>query len=93
LALPDGYNRSFDPIMKRLNRELGHGCPVFGGAAGTLWHENDTILQFYNDEILQDSIPIMVFGGPLEYRFSIANSWKPVGKRASVTAAQGRTAS
>jgi PAS domain S-box-containing protein len=91
LALPDGYNRSFAPIMKRLNQELGHGCPVFGGAAGTLWHENDTILQFYNDEILQDSIPIMVFGGPLEYAFSIANSWKPVGKRARVTAAQGRT--
>ena len=91
LALPDGYNRSFDPIMKRLNHELGHHCPVFGGAAGTLWHENDTILQFYNDEILQDSIPIMVFGGPLEYSFSIANSWKPVGKRARVTAAEDRT--
>ncbi len=90
LALPDGFNRSFDPIMKMLNQELGHGCPVFGGAAGTLWHEKDTILQFYNDEILQDSIPIMIFGGPLEYSFSIANSWKPVGKRARVTAAQGR---
>jgi PAS domain S-box-containing protein len=91
LALPDGYNRTFDPIMKRLNQELGHGCPVFGGAAGTLWHEKDAIFQFYNDEILQDAIPIMVFGGPLEYAFSIANSWKPVGKRARVTASQGRT--
>ncbi len=91
LALPDGYNRSFDPIIQRLNHELGHGCPVFGGAAGTLWHENETILQFYNDEILQDSMPILVFGGPLEYAFSIANSWKPVGKKARVTAAEGRT--
>jgi PAS domain S-box-containing protein len=90
LALPDGYNRSFDPIMKRLNQELGHGCPVFGGAAGTLWQENETILQFYNDEILQDSMPILVFGGPLEYEFSIANSWKPVGKKARVTATEGR---
>ena len=91
LALPDGYNFSFDPIMKRLNRELSHSCPVFGGAAGTLWHENDTIFQFYMDEILQDSIPILVFGGPLEYTFSIANSWKPVGKRARVNASEGRT--
>jgi PAS domain S-box-containing protein len=91
LALPDGYNRSFDPIMKRLNQELGQNCPVFGGAAGTLWHEKDAIFQFYKDEILQDSIPILLFGGPLEYTFSIANSWKPVGKRASVTAAEDRT--
>ncbi|MGD2099566.1 MAG: SpoIIE family protein phosphatase [Desulfobacterales bacterium] len=90
LALPDGYNLSFDLIMKRLNQQLGPGCPVFGGAAGTHWHENDTILQFYNDEILQDSIPILVFGGPLEYRFSIANSWQPVGKQARVTAAENR---
>ncbi|MGD8991224.1 MAG: SpoIIE family protein phosphatase, partial [Desulfobacterales bacterium] len=91
LALPDGYNRSFDSIMKRLNQELGQDCPVFGGAAGTLWHESDTILQFYNDEILQDSMPILVCGGPLEYTFSIANSWKPVGKRARVNASEGRT--
>ena len=90
LALPDGYNRSFDLIMKRLNQELAHGCPVFGGAAGTLWHEKDIIYQFYKDEILQDAIPIMIFGGPLEYAFSIANSWKPVGKKASVTASEGR---
>jgi len=91
LALPDGYNRSFDPIMKMLNQELGQDCPVFGGAAGTLWHEKDTIFQFYNDEVLQDSMPILVFGGPLEYAFSIANSWKPVGKRAKVNASEGRT--
>ncbi|MGD9083735.1 MAG: SpoIIE family protein phosphatase [Desulfobacterales bacterium] len=91
LALPDGYNRSFDPIMKKLNQELGQGCPVFGGAAGTLWHEKNMIFQFYSDEILQDSMPILVFGGPLEYTFSIANSWKPVGKRARINASEGRT--
>ena len=90
LALPDGYNKSFDPIMKMLNQELGHDCPVFGGAAGTLWKENPMILQFYKDEILEDAMPIMVFGGSLEYSFAIANSWRPIGKQAKVTEVDGR---
>jgi len=90
LAFPDGYNTSFDPTMKFLNLALGHDCPVFGGAAGTLLSEDFMPLQFYKDEILVDAIPIMIFGGPLEYFFSIANSWKPIGKQAKITKAEGR---
>ena len=93
LAFPDGYygfEKSFEPIMKKLRRELGQECPVFGGAAGTQLFDIQTIQQFYDKEVLTDSIPIMVFGGPLEYSFSIANSWKPVGKKARVTASEGR---
>ncbi len=89
LAFPDGYNKSFDAIMKILNKELGHDCPVFGGAAGTNRNENQTILQFYKNEILEDAIPILLWGGPSKYSFSIANSWKPVGKRAKITEADG----
>jgi PAS domain S-box-containing protein len=47
-------------------------------------------LQFFNNEILVDAIPIMIFAGTLEYSFSIANSWKPVGKQAKITRAEGR---
>ena len=90
LALPDGYNRSFNSVMKMLNQELGHECSIFGGAAGTQWKESSTPLQFYNDEILKDSMPIMTFGGPIEYSFSIANSWQPIGKKATVTESAGR---
>ena len=90
LAFPDGFNRSFDPIMRKLNLALGNACPVFGGAAGILWDEELMPLQFFNNEILVDAMPIMVFAGPLEYSFSIANSWKPVGKQAKITRAEGR---
>ena len=76
--------------MNLLNRELGNQCAVFGGAAGTIWTENQRVLQFYKKEILQDSIPILLWGGPLEYAFSIANSWKPVGKKVTVMEADGR---
>ena len=90
LTFPDGFNKSFDPIMKMLNLALGHDCPIFGGVAGTLWKDNLMPLQFYKNEILMDSIPIMIFGGPLDYSFSIANSWRPVGKQAKITNAEGR---
>ena len=90
LTFPDGQDKSFDPVMKLLNSELGHGCAVFGGAAGTIWKESKKILQFYKDEVLQDSIPILLWDGPIDYSFSIANSWKPVGKRVLVTEAEGR---
>jgi hypothetical protein len=90
LAFPDWNSSSFDLIMKRLNLALGHDCPVFGGVAGSLWDEGRGPLQFYRDQVLADAMPIILFAGPLEYSFSIANSWKPVGKQAKVTSAEGR---
>jgi len=90
LAFPDGYNKLIDPVMEMLNSELGPGCSVFGGAAGTQWSESRKILQFYNNEILEDSIPILLLAGPLEYSFSIANSWKPIGRKTEVTDSEGR---
>jgi PAS domain S-box-containing protein len=90
LAFPDGYDKRFDPIMKILNQELGTACPVFGGAAGMQWTDSDKFLQFYNDEVLENAIPILLWSGPLEYAFAIANSWKPIGKKAIVTACEDR---
>jgi PAS domain S-box-containing protein len=90
LAFPDWNSRSFDLLMKRLNLALGNDCPIFGGVAGTLWNEDLAPRQFYRDEVLADAMPIILFAGPLEYSFSIANSWKPVGKQAQITSAEGR---
>jgi PAS domain S-box-containing protein len=90
LAFPDWSSRSFDLIMKSLNLALGNDCPVFGGVAGSLWDENQAPLQFFENEVLADAMPIILFAGSLEYSFSIANSWKPVGKQAKITSAEGR---
>ncbi len=90
LAFPDWNSRSFDLLMKSLNLALGHDCPIFGGVAGSLWNDDLAPLQFYKDEVLADAMPIILFAGPLEYSFSIANSWKPVGKQAKITSAEGR---
>jgi len=90
LAFPDWHSQSFDSLVKGLNLALGYDCPIFGGVAGTLWNEDLVPLQFYRDEVLADAMPIILFAGSLEYSFSIANSWKPVGKQAKITSAEGR---
>jgi PAS domain S-box-containing protein len=90
LAFPDGFDKRFDPIMDMINAELGAGCPVFGGVAGLQWIDGQEILQFYNDEVLEGAIPILLWSGPLAYAFAIANSWKPMGKKAVATACQDR---
>ena len=91
LAFPDGYDKRFDPLMEILNRELGLDCPIFGAAAGMQWTEEQKILQFHKREILEDALPILLWSGPVEYAFAIANSWKPVGKKMIVTASENRT--
>lgn len=90
LTLPEAYTEESAPIMEMLHTELGSACPVFGGAAGTIWSESQTIYQFHDNEILEDALPILIFAGPLEYSYSIANSWRPIGGRATIVESSGR---
>ena len=89
LALPDFSDKSFDPVLKLLNRKLGPNCPVFGGCAGTQWERYPLTKQFYNHDVLTDALPMLLMAGAIDYTFMVANSWKPVGKKALVTSAHG----
>lgn len=91
LTFPQGYAIPFEPVLERLDTSLGPDCAVFGGLAGMLLIEPSDILQFCGREIFTDGLPILLMTGPVEYRFSIANSWRPVGKRAVVTRSDDRT--
>ncbi len=91
LTFPAGYDLNFEPILKTLAETLGKECPVFGGASGTQW--SDDIYLFYGREILTDALPILLMAGPVEYAFTIANSWKPLGSKTMVTQSEGRTVS
>ena len=90
LTFPEGYDVRFEPILKRLGSKLGQGCPVFGGASGTQWADGTKISQFYGREVLTDAIPILLMSGPVKHSFSIANSWRPLGKKALVTEVKDR---
>jgi serine phosphatase RsbU (regulator of sigma subunit) len=90
LIFPDSYNPSFQAIVDSLNTELGPQCPFFGGGAGTLESEKEP-LQFYNDEVLQNALPLLLFYGELALEFNVNNSWRPLGMRARVTEVSGTT--
>ena len=91
LMFPHSYGIAFEPVIELLNAELGPKCPIFGGVAGMLWTEPTEILQFCGREVLTDSLPVLLMSGPVEHRFSIANSWRPIGKRTVVGKSEDRT--
>lgn len=93
LAFPEGYDIRFEPVLESLRAKLGRGCPVFGGAAGTHWADGSEIFQFYGREVLTGAIPILLISGPVKHAFTIANSWRPVGRKAIVTEARDRLVS
>ena len=90
LTFPEAYDVRFEPVLKTLGAELGAACPIFGGASATQWEDGTEILQFYRREVLTNAIPILLIAGPIKHAFAIANSWRPLGKKALVTEAQGR---
>ena len=90
LALPQGYNIHHDAILRHLGEILGTDCPIFGGASGTDWTHRSDFLQFHGSEALTDAIPLLLMAGPITHTFSIANSWRPVGKKAVVNKSRER---
>lgn len=91
LTFPQGYAVPFEPVLEKLDIMLGTDCSVFGGLAGMLLSEPTEFLQFSGREVLKDGLPILLMTGPVEYRFGIANSWRPIGKRAVVSRSDDRT--
>lgn len=92
ITLPDLLGKPASKIIEDLYQALQ--CPVFGGCAArqvlaAQEFPDHPIAQFFGDEILNDAIPILLFGGPLDFAFKVANSWKPVGQTATVTDAAG----
>lgn len=90
LAFPPGRGVMPEPILVHLNTKLGVGCPVFGGAAGTLLTDETEIYQFCNREVVRDGLPLLLISGPVRYDFAIANSWRPLGKKVEVSKAKGQ---
>ena len=89
LTFPDAVIGTPHAIIRALNQSLGPQCPVFGGAASR-HHDNPApTLQFFGQDILEDALPVMLFSGPVKHTFSISNSWRPIGDRATITKSMG----
>jgi hypothetical protein len=70
-----------------LNKELEGDVPILGATAGDQWRFEGTY-QYYCNEVLSDTVPILLFSGPLVYSFGVASGWKPIGEPGQVTRSQ-----
>ncbi len=86
LVFCEGVSAPAHEAVQSLNRKVARDCPVFGGVAAHPWHLETRPRQFCNHEVHEDAIVILLIQGPVAHRFSVSNSWQPVGKRAPVSA-------
>ncbi|MBM2815770.1 MAG: hypothetical protein HW421_2532 [Ignavibacteria bacterium] len=84
IATPDFLFLSRDKIIKLLKNELGIGVPIFGGAA-TDKFQMKTTYQFFGSEVLTNSLPILLFSGPLTYSYGVKSGNHPIGRNGRVT--------
>jgi class 3 adenylate cyclase len=90
LVFPDSLCPTNAEVIEALNGELRRGCGLFGGASGRHTSKASEPLQFYQDEVLQDAVPLLMIAGDVPYSFSVSSGWDPVGRRTTVTEADGR---
>jgi len=90
LTLPDLVHHAGGDIIGALSRELGGDCGIFGGGPAALEGAGQKIRQFFGREVLEDALPLLLFCGPVDYAYFVANSWKTIGPREKVTEVDGR---
>ena len=90
-VLPDGLTSSAYEVLDGFNHTLGSGIPVVGGmSADRVAGSKDSYAtyQFCGDRVLTDSVPTLIFSGPLLYSLGVESGWSPIGERMTVTRAE-----
>lgn len=72
-------------VLEGLRAELGDGVPILGGVSSASLDDPGSALQFCDDRIVDDGVPVLLFSGALACSFGVDNGWRPVGKQASIT--------
>jgi len=90
ITLPESMTTNAQQIVDSLRREVGSNVPVVGGAAGDGFRMVGT-RQFCGREACSDSVPVLLFSGPLVYSVAVETGWEPVGEPGLVTRSEGTT--
>jgi hypothetical protein len=83
IALPESLTTSGQRIVESLRDKLDR-VPVVGATAGDAMELTGT-RQFFGREVCSDSVPILLFSGPLIYSAAVTSGWKPMGEPGLVT--------
>ncbi len=88
IITPDSLTASGHEIVKSLKLSLGDEISFFGGTAGDQWRFKGTY-QYFCDEVLTDSLPLLLFSGDLLFSAGVSSGWRPVGSPGVITRSQG----
>lgn len=84
IMLPDGLTGNGTDIVRGAQDVLGTSFSIVGGSAGDDFHFQKTY-QFFNQHILNDSVPCALFSGEGSFGIGIGHGWNPIGKIRRVT--------
>ena len=88
LVFPDGLTASGSEVLSGIDKKLAPNVLVAGAmAADDLFFQRT--FQFYNDEILTDSLPGVLLCGDLKVGIGVRHGWVPVGRPRRVTRSSG----
>ena len=81
LVFPDGVTSNGSEFLSGLEKKLNKDLPIVGGSAADDFFFEKTF-QFYNDEVLTDSVPGVMFCGDIRVGIGVRHGWMPLGKTA-----------
>ena len=90
LVFTDSFTLSGNRVIEKLNNSVEKDCKIFGGVSARPFVTNLKTKQFYKDKVYSQAVVLLLMGGPVEYRFSISNTWQPIGRRAKATLVDGK---
>jgi hypothetical protein len=85
---PASMTVSSEAIVNGVKQALGPDTPLYGANAGDQWQFVETF-QFFNDEVLSDAVPLIMFSGPISISGAVQSGWKTIGSIGTVTKAEG----
>ncbi|MCC5637046.1 FIST C-terminal domain-containing protein [Nostoc sp. CHAB 5844] len=88
LTFPDSLTSNGVLILEGLKQSLGVHIPIIGGMAADDYTFDKTY-QFFQSEVLSDSIPVLLFSGNLLFSHGVASGWTPISQRSRVTKVKG----
>lgn len=87
ITLPESLTTSGQQIVESLREKL-KSVPVLGATAGDSMELTGTH-QFFGRQVCSDSVPVLLFSGPLILSLAVTSGWKAMGEPGLVTRSEG----
>lgn len=88
VMLSDPLSAGVSDVNAGIAEVLGGNFPL-AGAASAAHSKLKTTYQFCNDEVLTDSVVLLLFAGPVKFSFGVQGGHVPMGGKERVTSAKG----